>query len=66
MRTAPVYGAWEKEWEGGEMVLQYVLCLWLLQQMGAPHWCEVICLIAVVCSALSVAVDLVKGLANLK
>lgn len=48
------------------MMLQYVLCLWLLQQMGAPHWCEVICWIAVVLAALGVAVDLVKGLADLK
>ena len=47
-------------------MLQYVLCLWLLQQMGAPHWCEVICWIAVVSATLSVAVELVKGLADLK
>ena len=47
-------------------MLQYVLCLWLLQQMDAPHWCEVLCWIAVALATLGVVVDLVKGLANLK
>ena len=51
---------------GGERMLQYVLCLWLLQQLGAPSWCVVCCWIAVVLSVLGVAIEFVKGIANLK
>lgn len=47
-------------------MLQYVLCIWLLQQMNAPQWCVVICWIAVVISVLNVAIELVKGIADLK
>ena len=47
-------------------MLQYVLCLWILQELGAPNWCEVICWAAVVLSALNVAFELFKGIAKLR
>ena len=51
---------------GGERVLQYVLCLWLLRELGAPNWCEVLCWVAVVLAVLNVAIEFVKGIADLK
>ena len=51
---------------GDERVLQYVLCLWLLRELGAPNWCEVLCWVAVVLAVLNVAIEFVKGIADLK
>lgn len=51
---------------GGGRVLQYVLCLWLLQELGAPVWCMVLCWVAVALTVLNTAIDFVKGLADLK